>query len=393
MSLQHIPFHQISETELSALVSQEIGESRMLELKQDLQLATDDQKREFLSDVTALANTDGGDLIFGIREDNGVAAEIVGLRNFLSDDRIGQIENMLRDSVQPRLSGYQVKAISLSNGNSILILRIPRSFAAPHMVCHKGQTRFCGRNAAGKYDLDVQELRSAFVASEGLSDRLKGFRLDRVNQLTSGISPLPLTGPHLIVLHLQPVISARPDIRLGKDDLRKIHRASQLQPIGSGGGESTFTIDGFLIPARWGSSAYHGFVQLFRNGYLESVESQCLKPRKEGECIIPSVAWERYILRVFPGYLKAMEDLGLPPPFVASISLLNVRGYQMWAGIEFEMRRAIDRDHLLTDDILIESVDVPVDRILRPLFDQIWNGCGWEQSINYDKEGNWRERR
>jgi hypothetical protein len=39
---------------------------------------------------------------------------------------------------------------------------------------------------------------------------------------------------------------------------------------------------------------------------------------------------------------------------------------------------------------LIESFPVLADAILRPLFDQIWNGCGWRGSINYNEAGEWR---
>ena len=99
MSLQHLTFKAIDEAALSALVGNSVCESRTLEFKQDLQVATDDQKGEFLSDVTALANTDGGDIVFGMRAEKGVAKELVGLRNFVPDDRIGQLENLLRDGV------------------------------------------------------------------------------------------------------------------------------------------------------------------------------------------------------------------------------------------------------------------------------------------------------
>ena len=173
------------------------AESRTLEFKQDLQIATDDQKRELLSDVTALANSDGGDLVIGIRADKGIAVELVGLRNFEPDDRIGQIENLLRDCVQPRISGFRVLPGPLASGGYALVIHVPRSFAAPHMVRHLGITRFCGRNSNGKYDLDVHEIRSAFLASEGLSDRLNRFRFDRINKLVAGVTPIPfgLSGP------------------------------------------------------------------------------------------------------------------------------------------------------------------------------------------------------
>src|SRR5690242_9609699 len=128
MSLQHLKFETISEGDLSRLVADGISESKTLEYKEALVVATDDQKREFLSDVTALANTDGGDLVFGMKENDGVAAELIGLKNLIPDEAIGRIENLLRDSIQPRLAGVQLRALQLSNGNHGLLVRAPRSF-------------------------------------------------------------------------------------------------------------------------------------------------------------------------------------------------------------------------------------------------------------------------
>jgi hypothetical protein len=391
MSLQHLALREVDERALAALVTNGACESRALEFKQDLQVAKNEQKVEFLSDVTALANSDGGDILFGMRAENGVAKEVVGLRNFTPDVRIGQLENMLRDCVQPRLPGLQIEARALTNGHHALLVRVGRSFAAPHMVRHQGVTRFCGRNSNGKYDLDVQELRSAFLASETMSDRLRDFRLDRINKLVSESGPVALTSAHLMVLHLLPVISARPDIRLGTADFERLVRVAQPQPMGCTGC-SSFTMDGLLVASDWGQKAYRSYVQVFRNGYLEAVEAMTLNREEPSEKYIPSVAFEGRILQGFLGYLKAMEVLNLPPPYVASVSLLSVRGYFMYVGPQYGVRRPVDRDHSLTDEVLIEDTSKQAGRLLRPLFDQIWNGCGWAASLNYDQNGDWVQR-
>ena len=394
MSLQHLTFREIDEKALAALVASGVGESRTLEFKQDLQVATDEQKVEFLSDVTALANTDGGDIVFGMRAENGVAKELMGRRNFVPDGRIGQLENLLRDFVQPRVSGLQIDARALSTGTHALLVRVGRSFAAPHMVRHQGVTRFCGRNSKGKYDLDALQLRSAFLASEAMADKLRNFRLDRVNKLVSGNGPVALTAAHLIVLHLLPVVSARPDLRLGTADFQKLMNLSLPQPMNSGGGGPSFNMDGLLIASSWGKDACNGYVQIFRSGFLESVESQTLMPKEQVGKIIPGVAWEKRMVEVFPGYVKALEGLNLPPPYVASVSLLGVRGYYMYVGQQYwgACGRAVDREHLLTDEVLIEDTSKPAGRLLRPLFDQVWNGCGWAASLNYDENGDWVQR-
>lgn len=394
MSLQHLAFKDIDEKALAVLVSDRACETKTLEFKQDLQVVTDEQKREFLSDVTALANSDGGDLVFGLSAEKGVAKELVGLRNFVPDDRIGQLENLLRDFVQPRLTGLQLTARPLSNGTHALLIRVGRSFAAPHMVRHQGVTRFCGRNSAGKYDLDIQELRSTFLASEAMSDKLKNFRLDRINRLISVSAPVTLTSPHLMVLHLLPVVSARPDIRFGTSDFQKLIPLAQPQPIGSSSWGSSFNMDGLLVTSNSNENC-SGYIQIFRNGFFESVESRTLRGNSETGNHIPGIAWEQRIIEVFPTYVNALQVLNLPPPYVASLSLLNVRDYYMYVGPSHFGGGAggkIDRDHLLTDEVLIESVSEPAEKILRPLFDQIWNGCGWPQSINYNKEGDWKPR-
>jgi len=391
MSLQHLAFKEIDEKALAALVAGGVGESKALEFKQDLQVATDEQKVEFLSDVTALANSDGGDIVFGMRAENGVAKESVGLRNFVPDGRIGQLENLLRDFVQPRLPGLQIEARVLGNGNHALLVRVGRSFAAPHMVRRQGITRFCGRNSIGKYDLDVLQLRSAFLASEAMSDKLRNFRLDRVNKLVSGNGPVTLTTQHLIVLHLLPVVSARPDLRLGTADFQKLMNLRVPQPMNSGSWGPSFNMDGLLITSRWGTDAYNGYVQIFRSGFLESVESQTLSPKEQVGKIIPSVAWEKRMVEVFSSYVRALEGLNLPPPYVASVSLLGVRGFYMYVDPRYwgACGQAVDREHLLTDEVLIEDTGKPAGRLLRPLFDQVWNGCGWAASLNYDENRDW----
>ena len=395
MSLQHLRISAIAEADLIRLAVEGIPESKTLEYKEVLLYATDEQKREFLGDVTALANSDGGDIVFGMKAEKGAAKELVGLANLIPDDALGKIENLLRDFVQPRILGVEIRAITVNANNHALLVRAPRSFAAPHMVRHQGVTRFCGRNSNGKYDLDVHELRSAFVANESYADRLKSFRLDRINRLITGSPTVAIKGQHYLVLHLLPVVGARPDTQIATLDFERIMGTNILRPISSGGWGPVFNFDGLLVAAHGNDNRLYSYVQVMRNGFLEAVDALILAQRtcndKEPSKIIPSIAWEQKLLEALPGYLKALDQLSLPPPYVLSLSLLNVKGFSMYVGPRYgDGMRPIDREHLLTEEILIESVTGTPEAILRPLFDQIWNACGWRGSINYDEAGNWR---
>lgn len=397
MSLRHIRTDAIAESQLGELITQQAREIRELEFKQAVELATDDQKREFLSDVTAFANTDGGDLLFGMKASDGVASELVGLRNFVPDRVIGTMENLIRDAVQPRLPGVEFRTISLANGNAALLVRIPRSFAAPHMVRHCGVTRFCGRNSNGKYDLDVFELRTSFLANEGLADRLRSFRLDRINRLIGDTIAPQMSSNHLLVVHVLPVVSARPGTRLANEDLRRFIDHAKLKPMGdpySWGGR--FTFDGVSVASSTPKGQFDSVVQVFRSGFLEALNATILQTRPQGpdgveSRLIPGVAWESCILQALSRYLQVLAEAGVGPPSVVGLALLNVRGYVM--AMDFHRTphgsRAVDQDHLLTDEVVIEDGSPDLGRVLRPLFDQVWNACGWSGSPNYNESGGW----
>ncbi len=54
-----------------------------------------------------------------------------------------------------------------------------------------------------------------------------------------------------------------------------------------------------------------------------------------------------------------------------------------------ETQHPIDRDLLLLPEAVIENYSIKSEEILRPLFDLIWNACGFQRSLNFDKNGNW----
>lgn len=392
MSLSHLKITEVRETQLRGLVEDRVPESKTLEYKQAIKFKDDGAKREFLSDITALANTDGGDLIFGIKEEDGVAAEVVGLHDVIADDLIGKMENLLRDSVEPRISGLAIQPVTLESGSFALVVRVPRSFAAPHMVNHAGVIRFCGRNSNGKYNLDVHQLRSAFIANETFGERLKAFRLDRINRIMSGSTPVPLTSNHLIVMHVLPVVGARPDMRISSETLRSLEGGNYPKGIGSRGWDFRMNFDGFLVPSCFRSD-FHSYAQVMRNGFIESVESDILTGL--GSKVISGDDVEEVLIDALGSYLKTLGQLDLPPPYVVSVSLLNVQGFQLASHSRSApfAHHAIDRNELLTQEVVLESSMPSEADCLRPIFDQIWNAGGWPGSPNYDPKGNWIRHR
>lgn len=69
----------ITRDDIEALVRYGRSEGRTLDFKEAFPAADHKGTRDFLADVTAFANTDGGDIVIGVAEDgNGVASDIPG---------------------------------------------------------------------------------------------------------------------------------------------------------------------------------------------------------------------------------------------------------------------------------------------------------------------------
>src|SRR4051812_35707653 len=105
-----IPLDKITEAHLESLIDNGVTESRTLEFKRDQIGANDEAKKEFLKDITALANTMGGDLVVGIEDDKGVAKALRGIPN-PSDPEIRRLDSVLQSSVEPRLHGVQMQPV------------------------------------------------------------------------------------------------------------------------------------------------------------------------------------------------------------------------------------------------------------------------------------------
>ncbi len=133
----------IDEGQLNTLVADGVRESRSLEVKAELALANDFQKKEFLGDVSAFANGGGGDRIFGIREKAGAASGVVGLDSFHPDNDTLRIESIVREGIAPHVVGMRVRPVALNNDRWAVIVRIPNSLNRPTYAVSSGVSFRC----------------------------------------------------------------------------------------------------------------------------------------------------------------------------------------------------------------------------------------------------------
>ena len=110
---------------------------------------------------------------------------------------------------------------------------------------------------------------------------------------------------------------------------------------------------------------------------------------------IASIAYEQSVISAVQSYLKGYQELGIVPPVYASMALLNCKGSYMYVDVSRLLPgelQVIDREVALMPDVLIESLEEDIPKTLRPMFDAVWNACGFARSFNYDENGNWNPR-
>ncbi len=164
--------------DIEALISSELREGKRVDYKRDLPGNSESQKKEFLYDVSSFANTVGGDLIIGVEEENGVPSRVIAVMPTNVDEEIQRMDGILMSGLEPGIR-YHIRAIPHPQSGYVFVIRIERNGLAPHRVTYKGSDKFYARNSAGKYPLDVAELRDAFLLGASAADRLREFRVAR----------------------------------------------------------------------------------------------------------------------------------------------------------------------------------------------------------------------
>jgi hypothetical protein len=393
----HKPIDRIEKADIESLIANGVAEGRTIEYKQVLPGSKDSEKKEFLADVSSFANAAGGDLFFGIEEQRdsddkptGIPADVPGVAMPNTDAEILRLENIIRNGIGPRIAGIRFRSVGGFANGPVLLIRIPRSYAAPHMVVFQESSRFYSRNSRGKYPLDVGEIRAAFALSESLPERVRRFRDERLARIIADETPVTLPPCPKVVLHLFPVTTLDPATHY--DLTRFEHRPDDLPPLAGGGIRFRYNLDGIVtyIPPL-GNSPCDGYVQLFRNGTIESVESHMLFAQAE-EKLIPHAHLESRLISCLRAYLTAQQTLGLEPPIVLLLSLLGVRGYRIGVGPFRDTKPPIDRDAVLLSDVLVEDFSADSAAILHPVFDGVWQAAGWRGCLNYDAQGKWQDR-
>jgi len=128
------PIHNITDDEIIDLVKNHICERQHLDYKITLNLKEDNDRLEILHDIVSFANSGGGYIIIGIRDDGK------GKAQKFEPELVGEIEkikqtimSLCQDYISERIEGLEVVPRRVKE-NLIVLIRIPDSERIPHMA-------------------------------------------------------------------------------------------------------------------------------------------------------------------------------------------------------------------------------------------------------------------
>jgi hypothetical protein len=387
---------EINAADIQYLIGSGIREGRTLDYKQELPGEAGDEKREFLADVSSFANTSGGDIVFGMREEEGVAAEILGIAGTDLDAAILRMDSIIATGIQPRVR-HRIHLVRTALADPVAIIRIEKSSIGPHRVVFRSHDKFYARNSAGKYPLDLTELRDAFLRTSSVSEGIRNFRLERIASIRSGETPVEAPVTPRLVIHLIPIGAFGGEVDF---DMRNFYRnPHQVQPMLTQSWNHRPNLDGLVayssVPASVNGSM--NYTQLYRSGIVEAVDGAIAQRHTNGPMVIALQRIEQTVLRYVPQYFAHQAALGVSPPVYIFLSLLDAKGSYPYIGndfgIDLDRYSPLDRDRVLLPETAVLDFDSNMASALRPVFNMLWNSFGFAASTSYSGSGDYCQAR
>jgi len=377
MSLEGLSLNEVTEQHLTALVGK-LEEGLCDEFKVELKIGADDEKQEFLRDVSAFANSAGGHLFIGMTEAGGVLSGLPGISVKSAEQTELRIQDVIQTGLEPSIPGLEVRAVPLSNGNVVPVIRIPQSWRSPHRVKYGSRRQFFGRAGKKKYEMEIDVLRAAFVLSETLADRIRDFRAARIARIVAGDEvPVRLADGPKIILHLVPFGAFRPGVRCDLEELRDLldRRGLRLQTLGGRAINARRNLDGRLTFESIRDGGTGGYCQVFRNGSIEVVDARLI-----GDGPIPADQIGKALAERSVSYVQAQQKIGAQPPIMAMLTITGVRGRGVgkmhYRELE-DLGEPIDRDHLIIPEEMVKSFESDVTAVLQELMKMVWEAANY----------------
>lgn len=382
---------EINESSLQDLISNQVLEDIELEYKNydypEGQFKDQKNKNDLMIGIAAFANTNGGYMILGIKENNNVPIELEGVG--FSSEQFGEweksFENIILALIKPKIHGIKCHKIETSNQKVLIAIQIPKSFSRPHAVCLNGKHELYMRKATGKYPMDIDDMRKQFLRADSFHQQMQGFLRERIALILSDEYPVELAKKPNFVLHFIPEWSFELGNNIDLPLFINENKFDLSKFLGNMVNDWGFNADGCYLKG----INNNGYVQIFRNGIAEFNFLYLFQPDNE-------IWWHRcqfMLIQDILFYEKLIDSL-IPKPYYCKITLLNAKGYcdSLSNATHSKMPEHAISNNMIHSQIGVWEDKRPLLQVLKPIFDSLSNALNYEKSFELESILNKEEK-
>lgn len=321
------------------------------------------KKVEFRNDVCSFANAEGGYLIYGVKEEQGIVSEIIGITIPKNDTDKFELDR--RNDLQPifpRVPNIKFGFIPLKSGNYVVVMYIKHDSFAPYtQIENQVNYKFFKREGNEKVTMTYAEIRNMFNQSLSLEKELLSFRKERINHYNGQSERVEDINYKFLLFHIIP------DTFLDRDYDQDMFVLQRTKHTNFSSMFSGFYCSETFIPCANGirfiphyNNSDKAECYLFNNGIVEcfiSLENIVTEhPKDYPDGYIPrDYIWDM-IQRTCYGYYKQKEILCNSERLFLCLDIIGCKGVVSQTPSEdgfIHYTGTIDRNTLNCDPVVI----------------------------------------
>lgn len=329
---------------------------------------------EFRSDICAFANASGGYLVYGVRDEKGLAAEIVGID--IIDNNTDHFELDRKNNlngIMPKMPPIEFKFVPLSNGKYIVVIYVHRDFFAPYVhIENEKNYRIYKRIGNGKISMNYLEVKNMFNQSLSIEKEVRNYRRDRVRYFRELADTEDSKYTRFLLLHIIPdtftdssynkkvfVLESREQLRFGDMFTSVDCNSTSIPNVDGLRFKSYRDEEECRINNDCSIEVFQSLCEYLNIGYIDA------KKYPKGY-LASSAVWDRIEPVVF-NYIAKMKGILVTKRVFVCLSIVGCKGAITDNNAMHFYNGKIDRDIMFCEPIAFENIadDSSVERLMK----------------------------